>query len=138
MAAPIAVVHNDPKLQELITFTLRAAGHHTAEFDDPATALEALEGDPRVRVLVTRMNFGSGKLNGVALARMLRLKRPGLKTVFVGLPENAEHAERVGEFLPLPLNPEHLAHLVASLLVEPSTLAARSAAASTAATAGTP
>jgi DNA-binding NtrC family response regulator len=124
VAAPVAVVHNDPQLRELMIFTLRAAGHHTAGFDDPGTALEALEGDPHLRVLVTRPNFGSGKLNGVALARMLRLKRQGLKTVFVGRVENAEHVERVGEFLPLPLNPEHLAHIVASLLAEPSRLAA--------------
>ena len=72
---------------------------------------------PRVRVLVTRMNFGAGKLNGVALARMLMVKRPCVKTVFVAQPENEEHADGVGEFLPSPMDPLHLTDVVARLLM---------------------
>jgi DNA-binding NtrC family response regulator len=124
MAAPIAVVHNDRELRELIILTLRAAGHHTAGFEDPGRALDAIEADPGFRALVTRFNFGQGKLNGVALGRMLRLSRPGFKILFVGRAENAEHAAGVGEFLPLPLNLHHLAHIVASFLTEARSLAA--------------
>ena len=39
-------------------------------------ALEAIEVSSRVRVLVRRVLFGPGKPNAVALARMLRIKRP--------------------------------------------------------------
>jgi DNA-binding NtrC family response regulator len=123
MAASIAVVHNDLELRELMVLTLRAAGHHAAGFDDPDRALEAIEADPRFRVLVTRFNFGCGKLNGVGLARMLRLARPAFKILFVGRPENAEYAEGVGEFLAQPLNLHHLAHIVAGFLTESSSLA---------------
>ena len=48
------------------------------------SALDAIESDTLLRVLVTRVDFGPGKLNGVALARMIRHKRPSVKTVIVG------------------------------------------------------
>jgi hypothetical protein len=46
-------------------------------------ALDAIEVGSRLRVLVTRVDFGPGKPNGIALARMVRVKRPGTKVVFV-------------------------------------------------------
>ena len=118
MATPIVVVHNDSDLRDLVVFSLRAAGHSVTGFQEPLAALDVIEADLGVRVLVTRINFGTGKLNGVALARILRIKRPGVKTVFVGRPENAEHADGLGEFLPLPLNADHLTHVVGRLLSE--------------------
>jgi len=53
------------------------------------TALDAIEDNSRVRLLVTRVDFGEGTLNGVALARMLRVKWPGAKTVYISRPENS-------------------------------------------------
>jgi DNA-binding NtrC family response regulator len=120
VAALIAVVHNDSDMRELMVLTLRAAGHSAVGIEDPLRALETIEADSCFRALVTGFDFGSGKLNGVALARMLRLARPGFKIVFVGSPENAEHAERIGEFLPLPLDVDHLVHIVSSFLPEAS------------------
>ena len=73
-----------------------------------------------VRVLVTRVMFGPGKLNGVALARMVRVKRPDTKVVFIAREEFAPHAEGLGVFLPRPLDPTALAEVVGRLLVEPS------------------
>ena len=60
------------------------------------------EDDTRIRVLINRVAFGPGKLNGVALARMVRVKRPGTKVVFVA---RTEHPIRrgLGVFLPQPL-----------------------------------
>jgi DNA-binding NtrC family response regulator len=102
MPAPIIVVHDEPGTRELAVNALCAAGLQTVGFNDPLNALEAVEADTRVRVLVTRVDFGPGKLNGAALARMLRYKRPHIKTVFVARPENRVHAESEGEFLPIP------------------------------------
>ena len=42
-------------------------------------ALDAIETDSRVRVLVTCVEFRPGKPHGVALARMVRIKRPGTR-----------------------------------------------------------
>jgi DNA-binding LytR/AlgR family response regulator len=102
----------------LAVATLGAAGIETVGFDDPIAALDAIETNPRVLVLVTRVDFGGGKLNGVALARMLRVKRPGAKVLFVSLPSNAHHAEGVGEFMPMLLvQPDLLVDMVSRMLV---------------------
>jgi hypothetical protein len=71
----------------------------------------------RVRVLVTRVMFGSGKLNGIALAHMVRVKWPGTKVVFVAREEYAPHTEGLGVFLPRPFNPDILVATVSRLLV---------------------
>jgi DNA-binding NtrC family response regulator len=118
MPAPVLVAHDDKATRDLAVATLSAAGIETVGFEDPIAALNAIEADSRVRVLVTRVDFGSGKLNGVALARMLRVKRPGAKVVFVALASNAHHTEGEGEFLPMPLvQPELLVDAVSRMRV---------------------
>ena len=118
MPAPVIVVHDEPATRELAVNALCAAGLQAVGFDDPMKALAAVETDSRVRVLVTRVDFGRGKLNGAALARMLRYERPALRTVFVALPENRMHAESEGEFVPMPLDAHILIETVARLLTE--------------------
>jgi DNA-binding NtrC family response regulator len=120
MPAPVIVVHDEPATRELAVDTLCAAGLQAVGFDDPMKALAAVETDSRVRVLVTRVNFGPGKLNGAALSRMLRYKRPALRTVFVALPEYQVHAEGDGDYVPMPLNAPILVETVARLLTTPS------------------
>ena len=108
MPASVIVVHDDKRTRDLALAALGAAGFETVCFDDPIAAWDAIEAGSELRVLVARVDFGSGKLNGVALARMFRTKRPGGKILFVGLPSNAHHTEGVGEFLPMPLAEPHL------------------------------
>ena len=88
MPAPVLVVHDEQDVRELAVSALRAAFLEVVGFADPIAALDVIETDSRVRVLVTRVVFGPGKPNGVALARMVRLKRPGTKVVFVARAEN--------------------------------------------------
>jgi len=105
MPAPVLVVHDERDTREGILTALLAAGHDAVGFRDPMTALDTIESDTRVRVLVTRVDFGPGKLNGVALARMVRHKRPSVRTVLVCQLENGRHvADGVGEFLPHPVD----------------------------------
>jgi DNA-binding NtrC family response regulator len=118
MPAPIIVVHDEVETREPAISALCAAGLQAVGFDDPMKALAVVEADTRVRVLVTRVDFGPGKLNGAALARMLRYKRLDIKTVFVALPENRVHAESEGEYVPMPLNAPVLVETVARLLTE--------------------
>ena len=117
--APVLVVHDEPETRELAVSALRVAGLRAVGFDDPMKALAAIEANVRVRVLVTRVDFGPGKLNGAALARMLPVKRREIRVVFVALPENQVHAESEGEFVPMPLNPYILVDTVARLLTAP-------------------
>jgi DNA-binding NtrC family response regulator len=117
MPAAVLVVHDEQNTRELAVLALRAAHLEAVGFDDPMKALDAIEANSRVRVLVTRVVFAPGKLNGVALARMVRMKRPGTKVVFVARAENASHTEGLGVFLPSPLNPDILVPTVSRLLV---------------------
>ena len=82
------------------------------------TALDAIEADSRIRVLVTGVDFGQGTLNGVALTLMVKGKRPGLQAVFVASLEDHPHTERVGEFLSLPLDAQALVDVIGRLLVD--------------------
>jgi DNA-binding NtrC family response regulator len=104
MPATVLVVHDESDTLELAVAALTEANLGVVGFQDPMAALDAIEADrSRVRVLVTRADFGAGKLNGVALSRMLRLKLPGIKILFLALPGNREHTEGIGEFLSMPL-----------------------------------
>lgn len=120
MPAPVLVVHQENEAREEVLAALRAAGCEAAGFDNPMTALNAIETDSRVRVLVTRVNFRAGMLNGVALARMLRLKRPAIKVVYIGRVENERYVTVDGPFLPLPVDLNVLAETVHGLLASDS------------------
>jgi DNA-binding NtrC family response regulator len=116
MPAPVLVVHDEQDIRELAVTALRAAFLEVVGFEDPIAALNAIETDSRVRVLVTRVVFGPDKPHGVALARMVRVKRPGTGVVFVARGEYEPHTEGLGVFLPMPLNPDILVATVGRLL----------------------
>jgi DNA-binding NtrC family response regulator len=109
---------NEQSARELAVSALREAFLDAVGFADPVAALDAFEAGSRVRVLVTRVTFGPGKLNGVALARMVRVKRPGTKVLFVAHEEYAPYAEGLGVFLRRPLKPDIFVATIARLLVE--------------------
>jgi hypothetical protein len=50
---------------------------------------------------------------------MVKSKRPGVQILFLALPENRKHAEGIGEFLPMPLDPYLLVDAVGRLLTAP-------------------
>src|ERR1700750_1490417 len=102
MPAPIIVVHDEPETRERAVSALCAAGLQVVGFNDPMEALAAVESDTRVRVLITSVDFGRGKLNGTALCRMLRYKRKDVRSVFMIHPENRMHVGDF-EFVPMPL-----------------------------------
>lgn len=118
MPAPVLVVHSERDARELIMSVLQAAGHEAAAFADPIAALDVILAGSRVRVLVTQDDFGPGKLNGINLSLMLKVKGAGVKTVLVGEPENQVHAEDVAPFIPHPIDTGLLAETVSRLLAQ--------------------
>lgn len=122
MPAPVIVVDDDQAMRGAAAAALRAAGVEIAAFDDPMTALEAIEKDSRARILISRTSFGPGKLHGLALARMLRRKqlvqdgKSSLRCIFIGPPEDLRHAVDEGEFMTMPLAPEALVQAVRKAL----------------------
>ena len=98
------------------TAALRNVAHDVAPFVDPSIALEALMGAETVEVLITCIQVPPGKPNGVALARIARLRRSGIKVLFAADPEDARHAEGLGAFLPMPVDIVELVATVGRLL----------------------
>jgi DNA-binding NtrC family response regulator len=118
MPTSVVVVHNDDKTRELATIALRDAGYEVVAFDSPMRVLDAMDSSVRIRVLVTRVDFGPGKLIGAALARMVKQKQPAPKVVFVARDQNRCYTTELGEFLPVPLDPTALVDVVSRLLIE--------------------
>jgi DNA-binding NtrC family response regulator len=116
MPAPVLVVHQDAEICSQMLGALRAAQCEAAGFHSSMTALNAIENGSRARVLVTQVDFGAGTLNGDALARMLRLKRPKIKVVYVDHAENQRHITVGGPFLPYPIDLNALTKTVRHLL----------------------
>ena len=118
MPAPIIIVIDDQEARETARRALDAASFHVATFDDPIAALNAVEKDSSARVLVSLTNFGQGKLNGLALVRMLRHKqivqdgKSSLRGVFIGPAANGHQAKKEGEYLPMPIDPNALVDAV--------------------------
>ncbi len=117
MPAPVLIVHQEHITREMFLQAVQAAGYEAAGFADPMKALDAIEADSRVRVLVTRVDFGEGKLNGAALARVVRHNvRRDISVVFVGHPENEPHVRGEGEFIPHPVDPQAVVDAVVRFL----------------------
>jgi DNA-binding NtrC family response regulator len=102
MSATVVVVHEDSDIVQGYCEALKAAGHEVEGFLDPMAALTALESAHAIRLVITAGDFGPGKLNGVALARMARVKKPRMTILFVAPAEDKPFAEGLGEFLQAP------------------------------------
>ena len=116
MPARIVLAHDDPEFVHNTVPALRAAGYDVIAFADSMSALNALEAAHRVEVLITRVLFPEGQPNGVSLGLMARLKRPGVKVLFIARPDTQEHTEGIGEFLPSPVTAFEILETVRKML----------------------
>ena len=103
MPARVIVVLNEPEFADKTASALRAQGYDVLALADPMMALELLERPERLDLLVTCLDFAPGRPNGIALGRMARLKRPGIRVLFVGPADLEQHAEGLGTFLNSPV-----------------------------------
>ncbi len=90
-AAPgetVLVVDDEPSLRMLVAETLQELGYAAIEAADGPAALQILQSDARVDLLVT--DVGLPGLNGRQVADAGRIKRPGLRVLFItGYAHNA-------------------------------------------------
>lgn len=119
MPAPVVLVHDDPEFVSCGAAALRDMGYDVAAFADPLAALTSLEAAKSVEILITRVVYAPGLPNGVALARMARLRKPGIRSLFMALPEFQEHVPDWGHLLPLPATTVELVAAVAKVLAGP-------------------
>jgi DNA-binding NtrC family response regulator len=115
--ARVVVVHDNPTFADPLA-ALLGAGQDVALFTDPMAALDALDTARTIEVLVTRVQFAPGQPNGIALARMARIKRPGIRVLFVARPKFARDAADLGTFMAHPVSVADVAQAVGRLLVE--------------------
>ncbi len=116
MPAQVVVVLREAELGAQAAAALQAAGYDALAIADSMQALRALEQGRRAELLITSVNFERGKPNGLALARMTRLRRPELKVIFTNGADSEQHVSDDGTFLLSPLRPDRLADAVARLI----------------------
>jgi DNA-binding NtrC family response regulator len=118
MPAQIVLVHDEPEFAETTLAALKGAGYDAIAIMDSMSGINALEDAEHIELLITRVRFPSGTPNGAALARMARLKRPGVKVLFAASAEVQVYTEGLGEFLPRPLSTDELLETVGRMLDE--------------------
>ncbi len=80
--ASILVVDDDEAFGEASAKALRGAGYGVDYAPDYRLALQHLEGEGPVDVLVTDIVMPQ-RVNGLALGRMARLRRPDIKVIYL-------------------------------------------------------
>src|SRR5580704_11633133 len=94
MKKQILLVDDDEIWVEAASRILRSGGYEVVQAPDHREALQILEGPRRIDLLLTDVVMPR-RVNGVALARMAGMRRPGLKVIYItgydlpGLPEEA-------------------------------------------------
>jgi len=84
----VLVLEDEPVVRSLVTATLGELGYRTLEAGDGPAGLAILQGTDRIDLLVT--DVGLPGLNGRQVADAARVRRPGLKVLFMtGYAENA-------------------------------------------------
>jgi DNA-binding NtrC family response regulator len=116
VSAQIVVVHDDPNFIDGALTALRTAGYEVALFTNSMSATRALRHARLIDVLITRIRFPVGMPHGLALARSALLTHPGLKVLFVAAPATQDLAERLGQFLPMPVRPATVVRMVDMML----------------------
>jgi CheY-like chemotaxis protein len=78
----ILVVDDDPAFGDATARVLRAAGFEVLLAPDHRLALEDLESTRPIDLLITDIVMPD-RVNGVALSRMARMRRPDLKVIYL-------------------------------------------------------
>jgi DNA-binding response OmpR family regulator len=117
MAVRIAVVHDDPEFLAEAAASLASAGFEVCAFTDPIDAVDAIKHHRDLDLLITRVNYGSGKLHGLALARMARYADQRTRVLFVGQRRYLAEAEGIGAFVVAPCTLGQLCSAVDEILM---------------------
>lgn len=117
--ATVLLVEEDEPLAERIGELLRAAGHEVCHAVDSLAALKIVDTpERRLDVLVTPIHMPPQRPHGFALARMARLRRPGLAVIYLTASDVPEPASEiaVGPILTTPIEAEALVSAIEETL----------------------
>ncbi len=79
-------------------------------------ALHELENARQIQLLMTSVEHGLNKPNGVALVLMARGKRPGIRAIFIGPPSAAHWVGGLGALVAPQADIEEMVATVAAML----------------------
>lgn len=114
--AHILLVEDDEACLTAFSAALRLAGYTVSVAGDFRVALEVLESGQALDLLVVDIVMPES-VNGIALSRMARLRRPALPVLYVtGYRIPGAEREALGPILYKPLEPEQLVAEVARVL----------------------
>jgi CheY-like chemotaxis protein len=116
--ARILLVEDDVALLYAVARFLTAAGCEVAACDGPFEALQELESERPVDLLVTDIGLAEGVPHGFSLGRMAKMRRTNLPIIFItGFLEIAEQDPTPpGPVVSKPFELEQLAALIAQQL----------------------
>jgi CheY-like chemotaxis protein len=110
------VVDDDEGFREATTRLLRSAGYEVRAAPGYRVALEILESDERVDLLAVDIVMPEG-VNGLALARMARLRRPDIRVIYIsGYDIPGLENEALGPVIRKPVDEDALLAAVAGAL----------------------
>jgi hypothetical protein len=114
----ILLVDDDEGFRNATAGLLRAAGYHARTAPDHRLALEILERGEPVDVLILDIVMPD-RVNGFALARMARLRRPALKVIYIsGFDIPGAAGEALGPIIRKPLDDDQLLAELSRFLAE--------------------
>lgn len=116
MPADVVVVLSDSGFAQNVVDVLLRLDIDAMPIDSPIAALDILEGAQCIELLVTSADFGPSQPNGVALARIARVKRPRIRVLFIGEPEHDYLFAGIGEAMHPPVTPVQVATAALHLL----------------------
>lgn len=112
----ILLVDDDEVFREATAAVLRAAGYEVRPAPDFRLALEILESDEAIDLFLVDIVMPD-RVNGLALARMARLRRPEIKIMYVsGYDLPGIEAEALGPIIRKQVDDESFLARVAALL----------------------
>jgi CheY-like chemotaxis protein len=112
----ILVVDDDEAFREATAGILRSAGYHILVAPDYRLALDILESDKLIALLLVDIVMPD-RVNGLALARMARLRRPGISVIYLsGYDIPGLEAEALGPIIRKPVDDDVLLDHIARVL----------------------
>lgn len=120
MSVLVLVVCNNSELLTQIETALREANYRVLAESSPIAAIDYLDRE-RPAALLTEVNFDKGQPNGIALARMARIRYRSLPVLFLCTMAWDEFTKGIGETLILPLEAATLVATVGRMIGDPDT-----------------
>jgi hypothetical protein len=111
-ARHVLVVDDDPAFRRFVARALEGNGFCVTPAEGFAPAIEIIEQDQTIDLLITDVGLGAGNPHGVTLCNMARLRRRHLKAILMSGSYDVQHAAQYGDPVAVLQKPFTAARLV--------------------------